>query len=110
VALNSVRGREKIAAISAVPITPTQIIRKKNNIMHHITDTISEYFTDFKNAAAWALHYTLEGTGTVLVATGTILTNTGSRLKVCGEKVRPARKTSARTAPIRRMRTVSRTA
>ena len=78
--------------------------------MHHITDTISEYFANFKNAAAWALHYTLKGTGTVLVATGSILTSTGCALKVCGEKVNPTRKSRARTAANRRMRSVPQSA
>lgn len=74
--------------------------------MNNITNTVSGYFTNFKNAASWILHYALEGTGTVLVATGTILTGTGHALKVCGQKVKPAPKRRSRPAPIRRMRSV----
>jgi hypothetical protein len=74
--------------------------------MQHITNTISEYVTDFRNAASWALHYTLNGTGTALIATGTVLTGTGRALKVCGKKVKPAAKPRSRPAPVRRMRAV----
>ena len=75
--------------------------------MHHVTDTITDYFANLKNAASWALHYALEGTGTVLVATGSILTSTGCTLKVCGEKIKPARKPRTHTKSCRRVRAVS---
>ena len=74
--------------------------------MQNIPGTISEYFTDFKNAASGVLRYALEGTGTVLVTTGTILTKTGSVLKVCAQKVKPARRPRSRPTPIRRTRSV----
>lgn len=72
--------------------------------MHHVTNTISGYCTNIQNAASWALHYTLEGTGIALVATGSVLTSTGRALKFCGAKFKPAAKPRSRHASVRRMR------